>query len=228
MARGQRGRIAGRARRLHPDDPHIGPDRLDRHRDARRETAAADAHDDGPHLGALFEDLQPHRALPGDDVRVVEGVDEDRTGLLGVLLRGGQRLVHHMPVQPDLGPVLTGRGHLRQRRPDRHEDRRPYAEQRRRECDTLRMVSGARGDDPGRPLHRRQTRDTYVRAAQFERAGPLEVLALEVDRRTHQVGQVAAAFHGGHPGHSGEHLLRSADVVEDQRGKWPVARKFIR
>ena len=36
---------------------------------------------DRAHLGALLQDLQPDRALPGDDVRVVEGVDEDRAGL---------------------------------------------------------------------------------------------------------------------------------------------------
>src|ERR687894_549852 len=38
----------------------------------------AGAHDDRGHVGALVDQLQPDRALAGDDVRVVERVDEHR------------------------------------------------------------------------------------------------------------------------------------------------------
>lgn len=109
---GQRGRVRGGARRLHADDPHVGAQRLDRDGDARREPAPADADDDGAYLGALFEDLQADGALARDDVRVVEGVDEDRPGPFRVLLGGGERLVDDLAVQPDLGPVLAGRRDL--------------------------------------------------------------------------------------------------------------------
>ena len=62
-----------------------GPQRLGRDRHARDQPAAADAGDDRADVRALLQDLQPHRALPGDDVRVVERVDEDRAGALGEL-----------------------------------------------------------------------------------------------------------------------------------------------
>jgi hypothetical protein len=76
------------------------------------------------------------------------------------------------------------------------------------------VVAGARGDDTGGALLRQQTGDPHVRAAQLERARPLEVLALEVDLRTDHLGQVPAALHRGHPRHTREHLLRAAHVVE--------------
>ena len=79
----QRGRERRGARRLHADDPYVRSQRLGRHRHARDQPAATDAGDDRAHLRALFEDLQRHRALAGDHVRVVERVDEHRAGALG-------------------------------------------------------------------------------------------------------------------------------------------------
>ncbi len=50
-----------------------------------REAAASHADDDRPDLGALLQDLRPTVPLPGDDVGVVEGVDEHRAGVPGVV-----------------------------------------------------------------------------------------------------------------------------------------------
>ena len=214
---GQRGRIRGGALRLHPDHPHVGPQRLHREGDAGREPAAADADDDRAHLGALLQDLQPDRALPGDDVRVVEGVDEDRARSPRAYSCAAASVSSTtVPCRTHLGAVVPGRRDLRQRGADRHEHRGPHAEQRGGERDALRVVAGAGRDDPGRPLLGRQPRDPHVRAAQLERTGALEVLALEVDRARRPARQVSAALHRGRPRHSRQHLLRAEDVVEDQ------------
>lgn len=203
----ERGRVRGRARRLHPDDPYVRPQRLHGDRDTGRETAAADPDEDGPHLRALLQDLQADGALARDDVAVVEGVDEHRAGAVRVLLGGQEGLVDDLPVQAHVGAVLLGRGHLRQWRPDRHEHRRVDPEEGGGQCHALRVVARARGDDAGGPLLGAQAGDAYVGAAELEGAGALEVLALEVDRGAGECGEVPAALHGGDPGDAGEHLL---------------------
>lgn len=150
--RGQRGRVGRGARRLDADDPHVGADRLDRDRYPRGQAAAADAHDDRAHLGALLQDLQPQRALARDDVGVVEGVDEDGAGPLRVLLGRRQRLVDHLAVQPYLGAVLPGGRDLGQRGPDRHEDGGADAQQGRGEGHSLGVVARAGGDHARGPF----------------------------------------------------------------------------
>ena len=70
-----------RPRPARPTTRDVGTQRLDRGGDAGEQPAAAGRHDDGPDVGALLEDLQADGALPGDDVGVVEGVDQHRAGL---------------------------------------------------------------------------------------------------------------------------------------------------
>ena len=57
------------------------------------------------HLGRLLEDLEPQRALRRDDVGVVEGVDQDRPGLVGELPRRGERVVEDRALEHDVGAV---------------------------------------------------------------------------------------------------------------------------
>ena len=71
---------------LHADDAHVGAQRLDRDRDAGEEPATAGGDHHGRGLGRLLEDLEAGRALAGDDVGVVERVDQHRPGLVGELL----------------------------------------------------------------------------------------------------------------------------------------------
>ena len=64
------------------DDLRAGPQEFDDGCDAGRQAPAADWDEDGGDgLGMLAGDLQTDRALAGDDVGVVEGVDEDGAGL---------------------------------------------------------------------------------------------------------------------------------------------------
>jgi hypothetical protein len=64
---------------LHPDQPRPGQGRAHRDSDARRKTAAADRHGDRAGLRALLRNLEADGPLAGDDVWMVERVDEDRT-----------------------------------------------------------------------------------------------------------------------------------------------------
>ena len=79
-------------------------------RDAGEQPAAAGAHDDRLDVGHLLEDLQADRALPGDDVVVVERVDEDRTGLVARTPAPRRSASStESPVEAHLGAVRTGR-----------------------------------------------------------------------------------------------------------------------
>ena len=116
----QRRRVGSRALGLHPDDLRVGPQRANRDGRTREQSAAAGAHDDGPHVGALLNDLQAKGALPGDDVGVVEGVDQCGTGLLGIRRRLDERLVDGVAGDVDVGAVRPGGLELRQRRARGH------------------------------------------------------------------------------------------------------------
>src|SRR5258708_14030207 len=50
--------------------------RLDRAADAGDQATAADRGDDGAHVGQVLEDLQAHGAMAGDEIVIVERVDE--------------------------------------------------------------------------------------------------------------------------------------------------------
>ena len=134
------------------------------------QSAATGADDDRPHVGALLEDFQAGRRLPGHDVGVVERVNQHRTGVGGERDGLGERLVNGVSEEPHVGAVLAGGLDLRQRRTLGHEHRRLGAEQRRGERDALRMIAGAGRDDAAGPLGVRQSRDADIGAANLERS----------------------------------------------------------
>ena len=182
-APGRRHPGEGRARgRLDADDAELRAHLAERERDPCREPAAADRHDDRPHLRPeLLGELEPERALAGEDQRVLEGVD---VGLarLDPLLRGRRRRVEAQAGEDDLGAVALRRLELGRRRVLRHEDRCAHAVLARSPGDRLAVVAGARRDHPGGALGVRQAGDPVEGAADLEGARALEVLGLEPDR----------------------------------------------
>ena len=60
----------------------------------------------GVDLGKLFEQLEADRPLSGDDVFIVEGVDEGIVFLIPQLKRPLVRVVVHPPDQLDLAPYF--------------------------------------------------------------------------------------------------------------------------
>ena len=53
-----------------------GAERLERAADAGDESAAADARDHGRGLGRVLQNLQPHRGVTGDEIVIVERMNE--------------------------------------------------------------------------------------------------------------------------------------------------------
>ena len=93
---------------------------------------------------------------PGDDVRVVERVDQHRAGLLGEAVSPPcSASSTEVPVEPHLRAVRLGGLHLGDRRALGHEHGGADAEQGRGERDPLRVVAGAGGDDAAGRLVRR-------------------------------------------------------------------------
>ena len=212
---GCQGRRVGRGLlRLHPDDAHVGSPGLDCCRNAGAQSAAADIDEDGLDLGALLKDLQAAGPRPGDDVDVVERMDQDSTGLSLKLLCPHEAFVDAGPELFDVGTIRTSGHQLGYRGSQRHEYGRLDTEHLSRECHTLSVVSGAGRHHTAGLLLIAEARHARVRAADLERSSTLEVLALEVDVTPHSVGQRLAELQGGGPDDGAEQLLCSEHVVK--------------
>jgi hypothetical protein len=172
--------VGGGVGGLHPDDPQIGSFAAQQ-RHTGGEPSPAQRHQDRPDVRALLEHLEAERPLPGDDVLVVERVDQHRAGACGELPRGHQRLRDARSVELDVGAVPLRRGDLGQGGAHRHEDGRLDPQQRRRQGDALRVVAGARRHHAAGPFLVAEPSDADVGPSDLERSGALEVLRLEED-----------------------------------------------
>ncbi len=181
-----------------------GARRLDRGADAADEAAAAHGHQHRVQVRHLLQQLEPDRALAGDDPRVVEGMDEDQPALGLDLAGAGVGLVEVLPVQDDLRAAAAGRRHLGQRRPLRHDDDGGDAELRRVERDAQAVVARAGRDDAAPALVGGELQEQVGRAALLEGARHLQVLQLDVDARA---------------GHRGEGLRVGAGRLGDDAGQ---------
>ena len=137
---------------LHADDADVGPLGLDRQRDAGEQAAATGRDQHGLDLGRLLEDLQADGALPGDDVGVVEGVDEHRPGLVGELLGGDERLGEVLAVEAHLGAVPRVALTFGIGAPSGMNTVALMPEHLRGERDALRVVAGRGRHDAAGPL----------------------------------------------------------------------------
>jgi hypothetical protein len=161
----------------------------------------------------LLEDLQAAGALPGDDVRMVERVDQHRPGRGRELVRRDEALVHRGSDELDLRPICLGGGDLGHRRPVRHVDLGVDAQQLRGERHALGVVPGARRDDPACLLGVREAGHARVGAADLERPSPLKVLALEEDLGAHLLRQGPRVLERRRAHHAGQEPFGGPDVV---------------
>ncbi len=129
----------------------------------------------------LAQDFHRDGALPGDHVRIVEGMHEHQAALAGEFRRMFVGLVVVVAVQNDLAAEIRDRLHLDVRRRQRHDDDRRNSPGARRQRDTLRMIAGRGADDAALRADRRQLRDLVVGAANFERKHRLQVFTFEQD-----------------------------------------------
>ena len=172
-------------------------DMLGRHRDPGNDPAAADRHDDAIETGLVFEHLDADRALPGDDLVVVIGVDEDVALLLDHRLGGHLAVGQCLARKHDLGAMRPRALDLGRRRRLRHDDDRRDAELARVIGNRLRVVAGRHGDHPARPLGRGQIGHLVEGAAILERTGDLQVLEFDVDLRAGDLRELVGMEQGG-------------------------------
>ena len=168
--------------------------RLDRPRRrgaARDQAAAADGHHQHLEPGHLVQHLQRHRALAGDDMGVVVGMDEDAPLPSAPIRREAGGLGQAVAVQHHRRAEALGVGDLVERRRARHHDGRRDAECGGVKGDRLGVVARRHGDDAGAPFRRAQRQQLVERATLLERRGVLQVLQLEEQPRAADLGQGA-------------------------------------
>ena len=114
---------------LDPDDAGLRPQRLDVGGDTGDQAAPADLDEDRVEgLALLADDLHPHRALPGNDVLVVERRDEDHPAFGCKPFRPLLRPVVRLAREHHLRPEPLDRIHLDARRRLRHDDEGAHPE----------------------------------------------------------------------------------------------------
>ena len=199
---------------LHADDAHLRPHLAQGERDSRGEPAAADRDDHRLDLRQLLGELEPDRALTGDHLFVEVGVDERRARPLDVLARGRQRFLEPLAAHLDAGAVAPGRVDLGHRRVLGNEDRRRDARLARRPGDGLPVVAGACRDDARGTLGVGEAPDLVDRAADFEGAGALKVLVLQVHVAAGQARERLRAVDGRDSGDVLEPMPRRLDLTK--------------
>ena len=146
-----------------------------------RQPSSATRNDDHGRIGDVFEDLEAHRALTGDDERVVERMDERAPGL--VEQRGkpleGFALARRLPGRQRRRTLVAS---IFSARSLPHDDEAVDALQRRAVRKRLRVVPGRDPDHPRSPLVIGQGRELAQDSARLE-AGALEELCFQVDAR---------------------------------------------
>jgi hypothetical protein len=202
---------------LDADHGDVGLDRPGGDRHARHQPAAADRHDDRVEVGRILEHLEPDRAGAGDDLRVVERMDEHEALFERQLARLGVGVVKHVAVQHDGRAVARGLGDFHGRRRLGHDDGRRDAEPLGMISDGLRMVAGRSRDHAARALLGRQLKQFVERAAFLVGGGELQILELEPDFGADELRQRAANQHRRADDGSLDALGRGADVVDGWR-----------
>ncbi len=146
-------------------------------RDAPGEPPSAAGDEDRVETADLLGELEPGRARPGHDVRMVVGVDRGGPGPVAELLARGERVGVDVAHLVDGRTVAFEQCDLGRRRDRGHEDRRPVAVHARRPGDGDAVVAAGRRDDPG--LRDRVRHHEVGGAPRLERARMLEVLEFQ-------------------------------------------------
>ncbi len=181
---------------------------------ARDQAAAADRDDQCVDLRRILQHLERDGALAGDDLRIVERVDDRQPLCVGQIARIGQRLVDIVAVEDDLGAVPAGLGDLHRRRMRRHHDRHRDAEPRAMISEALGVIACRCRDHAPRPRFGGQLQQFVERTALLVGGSELEILELDVDGRTGELAQ-GPADQGRRPHNRRRHpRMRGADVVE--------------
>ena len=187
---------------LDADDAGLRPQRLDVGGNAGDEAAASDFDEHRvERLALLTHDLPPHRALPGDDVLIVERRNEDHPAFGREPFRPLLRPVVRFPREHHLRPEPFDRLHLDARCRFRHDDEGAHSQPARGERHALRVIAGGGRDDPLRAFRRGERRELVVGASNLEREYRLKVLALEPDFAAEPGGELRGQLQRRLAGH---------------------------
>ena len=179
--------------------------------------ATAGRHHDGCDIGNLLQDLQPDGGLPGDDVGVIERVDQHNAVLLGKFMRRNQRVVDRLADQVNPRAIRLCGQKLGQRDIHRHEHRRRDPQLGRGPRNALRMVACAGRDHPAGPVLEAQIGDPVVGATRLERPSALQVLALEPHLFARAIRQRPRRDDRGQSHHRTQPIRRRVDLIEREQ-----------
>src|SRR6266702_1268106 len=129
------------------DDADLGVGLFERAADAADEPAAADGHDYRLNVGDLLEQLEGDGALSGDDVGIVEGVDEGAAFFDAAAHGFFVSFVVVGAVEYNFCAVGSGGGDLDLGSGERHDNLGADASGAGVEGDSLRVITGTGGDD---------------------------------------------------------------------------------
>ena len=153
---------------------------------------------------------------------MIKGVDQHRARTFSELGGEAKWCLDGRSLEDDVSPVTAGRQELRDRHTEGHEDRRGDAELVSRQRDALCVIARRSGDDSTRTLRLREAGEPVGRAANLERAGPLQVLEFESDGNTEQVGQMQGLVHRGAADDSRQSRCSILDVGEGGDTHLPI------
>jgi hypothetical protein len=189
--------------RLHPYELDIRFYLACREPAASGQTTPADRQDQRVEIGIFGEHLAGQRSLPGQNHRVVERVDENRSGLRGQRQRMRLCRIEIRARDIDLCSKRPGLVYFHHRRAFWHDDGRCYAHRCRMARNALGVVAGRCGHHALAALRLAQGGKAGIGAAFLEGSGRLEVFKLHDDitaqrlgeRRRRQAGRAQDAAH---------------------------------
>jgi hypothetical protein len=167
----------------------------------------------------LCHGFQPDRRLPGDDLRVVEGMQQDEIVFGGDLPRPlhGDFLARPFAVLgDDHARAISGRRvALGDRRVDRHDHGDRDAEPLPGRSEALREIARGISDHAAPRLVGRKPRQPPVGAAHLERSRPLQAFRLDEDAGGARLaGKCCRLDEWRHLDGGSGHGLRHAQMVE--------------
>ena len=146
--------------------------------DAGQQSTAPDSRDDGINIRQILEDLEADRSVPGDELVIVEWVDEASRHAVRPV--GFDNLPAFVVGGPDDGGAEPfDRRDLCCGRRLHHHHRTRQAGDARRQGDALRRIPGAHRPDTFAGLGRIELPDDVVRPADLERSDRLQRFELQ-------------------------------------------------
>ena len=178
LARLQRGDHCAATRHRNTDDANVGLLQLDRERDARDQAAAGKLDQHRVEIGQLLEHFEPERTLTRDYVRVIERGDHRVAFFVDETFRFDFGFVLRPADDTGFGAERANAVELVLRHQFGHAEDAGHAGRPRRKSQRTAVVAGRYCSDAASTVGELQ--HGIHRAAQFERAGGLQVFVGEV------------------------------------------------